>query len=167
MLGDFPDPDFIWATTQPAGDRTASGGQGDPYRTGKTRLVRFAFDRQHFFPWSSTREQFPSWTRSHVGRLEMAAEGKSDPATWWYRADPLPLALCLGIETRSYQDKLWRPLSVEAEVLVGKAPGAEGWMMVKIGDTVFGSAQRTDSAGRVGYEILSFRDPHRVETTSG
>jgi len=106
-IGGFPDPDFLWATSQSAGDYTASGAQ--EYRQGKIRLVRFKLERHQFVPWHEIVKQYPQWTSFHIAQLEKSAAGKSKPTDWYCRSEALSLANVLTIETRTWQS-LWTPL---------------------------------------------------------
>jgi hypothetical protein len=93
-IGGFP-CDFLWATTDSTGDRTAScnGNARAFYRDGVTR-----------------------WTPEHVARLErVALESDVSPATWRCRPMPLPLGKVLCIETKSYSSG-WHVLQ-DAKVL--------------------------------------------------
>jgi hypothetical protein len=76
-LGGFPDPDFLWATTSPRGDRTASGGIGG-YREGVTRLVRITLPLDDFTPWRQAANNHPEWTVDHI----YSAGGLTRPLTY-------------------------------------------------------------------------------------
>jgi hypothetical protein len=116
-IGGFP-CDFLWATTDSTGDRTAScnGNARAFYRDGVTRWVRFTLDAADFETWPATLQRFPEWTPEHVARLErVALESDVSPATWRCRPMPLPLGKVLCIETKSYSSG-WHVLQ-DAKVL--------------------------------------------------
>src|SRR5215203_1119572 len=79
-IGGFPDLDFLWATTSPIGDRSASCGAQD-YREGMTRLVRITLHVEDFEPWPQITARFPAWTADHIRQLESAAR-QSSPQDW-------------------------------------------------------------------------------------
>jgi hypothetical protein len=151
QLGGFPDPDFLWATTSPVGDRSAtcSGGLcAELYRAGKTRLVRFTLREDDFTRWRDIVRVFPAWTAKHVARLERVA--KDSPAAWWCRAEPLPSSRWVGIETRSYAFAGWRPLT-DAEVI--SAPdGALG--VIAEGRRFFSRQHEAAREGATAYTML-------------
>lgn len=148
-IGGFPDPDFLWATTQAVGDYTASGTQA--YRSGQTRLVRFTLQRKHFRPWPEITTDYPQWTPTHIERLEHAARELSNPADWFCRAEPLALSEVLEIETRSWRSG-WVPLESRKVVRIEGMPGA---LAVTAAGRVFISRQVEIQNGTVAYEFWS------------
>jgi len=155
-IGDFPDPDFLWATTDPVGDLTSSAERGPYYRSGKTRHVRFTFDVALFFSWSEVFQRYPQWTEQQVERLHRAAEGKSNPVRWWCSADPIPIARCTAIHTRSYADNRWLlfepgtgvPMSVAQDNI---------WLAIQVAGTTFASRMYRSPSGLEGYEVRTTR----------
>ena len=154
-IGGFPDPDFLWATTEAAGDLTSSANRGEPYRSGKMRHVRFALESALFFPWQQVAERFPQWTVDEMERLVRAAKGSAKPSAWWCCADPVPLSSCLYIETRSYNDNRWVSLPRDAEAR--PVDGLHGglWLGVKIAGRLFASREEPFIDGAVGYQIAT------------
>jgi hypothetical protein len=57
--GNFPKPDFLWATTDRRGDRTASAWAS--YRKGSA-LVRLTLHADDFELWPDIVSRFPQWT---------------------------------------------------------------------------------------------------------
>lgn len=111
-IGGFPDPDFLWATTDAQGDGTASGGQRGGYRTGDNLIVRFALKSEDFMPWADVPANFPAWKPNDIERLEKVARSQGvKPSTWWCRAEPLKVDAATPIEFRSYANNRWVALS--------------------------------------------------------
>jgi hypothetical protein len=79
QIGGYPDPDFLWATTSPDGDGSASASR-EAFRSGLTQMVRFVLHTDDFEPWPTIVERSPQWTPDIVAQLENAARGKSSPA---------------------------------------------------------------------------------------
>ncbi|WP_267427357.1 hypothetical protein [Methylobacterium sp. GC_Met_2] len=146
QIGGFPDPDFLWATTSATGDRTASASM-PALREGRVRLVRFTLAAQDFEPWDTIVSRVPAWTPNHVERLERAAIGKSRPQDWRCRLAPLPADQWVGIETRSYTDKVWRPLPTPWSVIPLDAQS----YAVQIGAKVYASTAVPGPHGMAAY----------------
>lgn len=149
-LGGFPDPDFLWATTQSVGDYTASGAT-QAYRNGQTRLVRFTLRREHFRPWRDIVKEFPQWTASHIERLESSARGLSNPADWFCRVEPLPLSEVVAIETRAWRG-VWAAL--ESQETLG-VEGIAGALAIFAAGRAFVSRQIETHHGALAYECWS------------
>ncbi|MGF3027912.1 hypothetical protein ACQVP2_34610 [Methylobacterium aquaticum] len=146
-IGGYPNPDFLWATTSPVGDRTASASR-EALRSGLTRTVRFVLSAEDFIPWPQILGGYPAWTPDHIMRLEKAAAGLSSPTTWRCRAAALPRSAWLGIETRSYIDKRWLPLSLDEPVIEdGAALGL--W----IDHRLYVSERIESLSGATGYRV--------------
>lgn len=149
-IGGFPQPDFLWATSDPQGDRTASAHRGDYWRRGALWHARFVLDPADFLRWADNRDSLPGWTADHVGRLE-AAKGAS-PSAWWYREASLPLSACRAVEVRSYAVNRWR------QALLGQPIGVDGGagLSITIGTRVFASAREAGAGPGGGdiYDIL-------------
>ena len=103
--GGFPKPDFLWATTNGAGDPTVTFY--DAYRAGRIAMVRFGLDPSTFFPWAEARERNPAWTEDHVRRLEERARGAS-PAEWRCSMEPYPMEEVQSLSIRTYTGR-WAP----------------------------------------------------------
>ena len=112
-ISNTADPDFLWATPDINGDRTAAACM-QAYRSGQTQLVRFTLTLGDFEPWPNIVKRYQQWTREQIERLEQAARQRgSGPERWHCRVDALPAEKWLAIETKSYSDK-WK-LSVSRD----------------------------------------------------
>jgi hypothetical protein len=150
-IAGFPVPDFLWATTDARGDRSATsaiGGSDDAYRAGVTRQVRFTLHGEDFQKWPDITRDYPAWTSEQVARLELAA--KSSPAAWRCRAEPLSEARWLGIETRSYFAPTWKPLQNRKVFSL-----SNDTLGIMIEDKLYCSRECKDEAGNpTGYIII-------------
>jgi hypothetical protein len=156
-IGGYPDPDFLWATTDHQGDATASAHRGEHYRSGKIRHVRFVLDSADFIPWSDISAAFPSWTPDHIDRLEGFARSKStSPSSWWVRAEPIAVERA-RIETRSYTNNRWTLLSTP-DVVSGDEPG---WLTIAIGGKTFASRMSDGPDGQGAFEVGELMRPSR------
>src|SRR5262245_16793805 len=150
-VGGYPSPEFVWATSEARGSRTAAGGARG-YREDKVRLVRFTLDVADFEPWSGIGARYPTWTPDQIAQLEASAVAKGDdPATWWCRVDPLPLARVILIETRAYRGPGWQPWTDRTLVV-----GPEDSVGVVVGDVEFLSKKVTTASGSIAYAMISF-----------
>jgi hypothetical protein len=78
QIGDFPD-DFLWATSDPMGDPTAtstSAAARARYRDGLIANVRFVLARDDFAPRLTVKETYPQWTPKHCAMLERCVTPK-------------------------------------------------------------------------------------------
>jgi hypothetical protein len=108
-IWDFPSADFLWATTDARGDRTASVDR-KALRKGFTREVRFTLEAADFEPWSGIRRRFPQWTPEQIDRLERFARSRRvSPDRWRCRPDPLSSDRWGLVETKTYMGG-WKPL---------------------------------------------------------
>lgn len=155
-LGGFPDPDFLWATTIPIPDGTASSGGTAALaalRRGDTRAVRFTLRADDFLPWPDIVKDFPAWTPAEVKRLERAARGRSSPSSWRCRAEPLPASHWISVETRGWADSTWSPVDPDAE-LIDLGDEALGlWL----GELAYFSGKTPQPSGQVGYAVFTGR----------
>jgi hypothetical protein len=150
-IGAFPDHDFLWATSNPRGDDTASIVRDDSYRSGKARHVRFVLDADDFIPWQQVPDRFLHWTEEHAHRLEEIA-GKTAASEWWCRPTSLHLSGCARIETRSYVNNRWVVLPGGLEITeVTQSDGV--WLSVRIGGAVFASQKTKGICGSSGYRF--------------
>jgi hypothetical protein len=168
VVGNFPDPDFIWVTTCEAGDDTAAGNRRTVgFRSGARYFVRFTLRDEDFEPWPDITRNYPAWTASEVVRLEgRAAHPERNPALWRARVAPLPRTAWQAIHVRSYQQPQWKPIPLDTPALT-LAPHGKTVMdgtavvsltegvakAVKIGNRVFSSVRSTAPDGRTGYAI--------------
>lgn len=148
-IGGFPDPDFLWATTQAIPDRTASA-EFDAMRKGLTRCVRFILSPADFERWPDATASFSAWTLEQIARLEHAARGKSSPGDWRCRAAALPRASWLGIETRRYRDNGWTPFDLSEEPV----EFSQGALGVWIRGRAYVSAKTKGPDGADGYQVF-------------
>jgi hypothetical protein len=149
-VGKFPNPEFIWATTDYRGSRTAAIGPG--YRDGTWLLVRLTLSADDFEPWARIPSLYPTWTPEAVERLERSGRKMGDdPAQWWCRAGSLPLSRIVAIETKAYRASNWAALC--SREIIGSPDGALG---IVIGGTMFFSTQFKESDGRTGYLVGSY-----------
>lgn len=138
--------DVLWATSNPAGDRSASIDRGGDWRGGDLLHVRFALDEADFQPWSEARGTL-GWPATDVSRLE-TTKG-AEPAAWWIRREPLMIDGTV-IEIRSYADNRWRAVDLEAPMDAGR-----GAMLIQIGRRAFGSIREAGYAGGSAYTVVS------------
>ena len=160
QYGGFPDPDFLWATTMPIPDATASpAGQKatQALREGRTRLVRFTLRADDFCSWPAIVADYPAWTPGEVRRLEKAAHGKSNPKHWRCRAEALPRAAWVAVETRGWVDREWRPLDPDAELVNLGVETGDDCLGVWIGDLAYFSGLIPQANGSVGYTAFAGR----------
>lgn len=154
-LGGFPDPDFLWATTMPIPDATASAGGTAALaalKDGRTRTVRFTLRASDFQGWPEITTSLPAWTPSEVRRLEKAARTTS-PRHWRCRVDALPCKAWVAVETRGFRDREWSPVDPDVE-LIDLGDGALGlW----IGELAYFSGQIPQPNGNMGYTVFTGR----------
>ena len=86
--------DFIWATADPNGERTAAGAigtWGKAYRDGDFLKVRLTLDGDGFAPWRDVISHH--WSPAWIDRYEATARGcRQSTETWQCRENDLPLA---------------------------------------------------------------------------
>jgi hypothetical protein len=167
-IGGMPDPDFLWATTDSRGDRTASSShQSEMYRKGRARMVRFTLRAHDFEPWRKLVDRHPAWTSVFIDRLVRAARAvRSSPDTWLRRTEPLPWRNWISVETRSpYGDNIWLPFEgpFDGPVIVDCG---DGYMGVKIKGKVFASRPHSLPNGNRAYEIWRGADDIGVVLSS-
>src|SRR5712691_7529216 len=122
-IGNYPSPEFVWATTDARGDRSAAASK-QGVREGLTRLVRFTLAVGDFEPWPVARARFPQWTPEKIEKLERTGKARgSSPLTWHCRVDPLPADRWLSIETKKYTGS-WQTLQSRDLVFQPDAPDA-------------------------------------------
>lgn len=127
-------PPFVWATTNPLGEPNSSA-MDDKYRNGVSHLVRFVMSTERFQPWNNVIGNLPA--RSRNAMVEIVAKIKlTAHRDWWASTRPVPINE-LAIETRSYTDKIWRPLPSRKVIKVGMPSGQDGARAVKIGPDLF------------------------------
>ncbi|WEZ84625.1 hypothetical protein P6U16_08655 [Rhizobium sp. 32-5/1] len=146
-IADFPSPDFVWATTSPRGDITATVRDG--YRLGIVKLVRLTFEETEFFPWAEVQGRYPEWTSQHVAALERAAQPQ-DIRGWLCRASDLPVSLAKAIDVRTYTNNTWRPVT---DLEVRQATNSDGseWRVMRLLGQVEASSRKVRRDG--GFEF--------------
>jgi len=161
-IGNFPDPDFLWATTCERGDRTSSISQND-YRNGVTQIVRFTLSATDFEPWPAITESFPQWTAKHIAALESAAQkrGVTDFSAWRCRVTPLSVSDVIKIEVKAYTGQ-WRVLDPAHSKFIRGPAG--GFRAVILGGFVYGAERHKFPDGGYGFNNL-FRAPHDAAIT--
>jgi hypothetical protein len=138
QIGGFP-VDFLWATTNAQGDRTASAMQ--LYRKGVTALVRLTLRVADFELWPDILERFPQWTSEHARLLEAAARrrGETNFGRWRARAEALPLSSVISVGAKTYS-RNWKAVDLQdARLRHLKDPTARG---VLLNGSVYFSIQR-------------------------
>jgi hypothetical protein len=144
--GFFPDPDFLWATTNPHIGRTATATNQDAlYRSGGIFPVRYILPSDESFPWSEALDRNPVWTREHVTVLE--GNRYAEPQQWFCRIEPLPLSRTLGVEWRRYANPKWTPVSNDMEILTGPPE----MTTLRIGHMAFLSERVQEPGRRTAY----------------
>jgi hypothetical protein len=118
--GGYPDPDFVWATTDGRGCRTAAGlgnwSREQVKRDIELPVVRLTLDAEDFEPWRAIAPRYPAWTPRHIDALEASAiKRRDDPRTWRCRVEPLSLSRVRLIEARTYTSS-WRPIELPTEI---------------------------------------------------
>lgn len=163
--GGFPDPDFLWATLNPSGDRTASGGR-EPYRQGLVRVVRFTLAEEDFFPWSEVTTRHSEWTPDHIRQLELAAKGMSAPKDWYCRAESLSKERWLKIETKSYLEGRWTNFDLESPLYAAHGRVAPA-LALQFGNRMLVSTRHLSLDGTESYsvDIEDAKPPSVLETT--
>jgi hypothetical protein len=154
-FGHYPPPAFIWATSNSLGEPNSSA-MGDNYRSGVSRLVRFTLPTECFIPWANMHEHFEGWSLEFqawlisVGKSWASQRGseRASYLNWLVCAQPVPISDVV-IESRSYTDKIWRPLPSRDVVELALPPGHSNGRAVKIGSDLFLSWTAEDGTGRV------------------
>jgi len=128
--GRYPDPDFLWATTNPRGSMSATWSK-EGYRQQITRLVRFTLWACDFEPWLDVVGRYPAWTSGFVENLKLTARGDHH-IDWVARVEPLQSIGWAAIHTKGY-DGDWRPWAGSAMVL------ADDTLAIQVDDALYES----------------------------
>ncbi|MCK4207180.1 hypothetical protein J3U99_20640 [Brucella pituitosa] len=151
-VSDFPNPDFIWATSDSRGDRTATGMMADAYRDGGLMMVRFTLSARDFFPWASVQSHNASWNNKHVEKLEKIAKADGvNPANWWCRDENLDLDKVLIIHWRSYANNTWKVFDGTGLGQVQQGGGL--WRTVELGGKTYASTKVVGPQGQDAFNI--------------
>lgn len=111
----YPNPDFLWATTNHRGSPTATlVNNKELYKMGIIQCVRFTLDALDFQGWPQAALDHPDWTALHIATLnKTGVEMGDDPRTWRCRNGTLRRELWLAIHVRSYRDNRWVEIPCE------------------------------------------------------
>ena len=103
VSGDWP-RDFIWATTNPNGDRTVAA-----CRQKAIPRVRMAFDAVDLEPWEKAVDAHQDWTAHHKQLLLDGARdlGQASADGWFVAAGALSVASCRSVEVKTWESR-WR-----------------------------------------------------------
>lgn len=156
LIGGFPNPDFLWASTLPIPDGTASSaGKASlaELRNGNTQTVRFTLRDKDFQAWPEIITDFPAWTPSEVRRLERAARSGSNPRNWRCRAGSLPRTAWLAVEARGWSDVVWAPIDIHQELIDLGVPDGE-CLGVWIGRMAYCSGKTAQPNGANSYSVF-------------
>jgi len=146
-IGGYP-PDFLWATINKLGSRSASGNYSRSYRSGAIHLVRFTLHADDFEPWHEIVRRYPAWTPDHVERLEQA--GAEPSSLWRCRDASLPRSHWIEIATRTYTNNAWRPLALD----VSPTPCGDGFLGIVVDKRLYASRQIDQGEGHpIAYEL--------------
>ena len=109
-MEDLPSSNFLWATTDEHGDRTASAmhrWDEDTWCNDFVRLVRITLAAKDFEPWSEIITT--KWSPENIKLMEGRARAWGvSTGTWRCRTAPLALEQWLAVETRSFLGS-WHP----------------------------------------------------------
>jgi hypothetical protein len=150
QIGNFPDPDFLWATTDPLGDSTAASGTRlakAMYRQGIVAAVRFTLAMGDFMPWAVAKEKHPQWTSQQCARLEKNVPPKQ-VAQWYCRTEALPASRWLAVEFRTWKNPEWR--TVQRDMLHIPQDRSEG-LAIRLDDIIYHSQQIIKPGKPTGY----------------
>lgn len=150
--------DFVHATDDENGDRTAAGWWtwDKAYRAGTIRRVRITLAARDFEPWLTVVARYPDWTPDWITRLQEVARKQGQSASGWYcRPDPLPLAKAIAIDTRSYTGHRWEPFDLSSAVVLepktAKPTPDADTLGIKLGDKIYWSTREARSDGHDAY----------------
>lgn len=108
---------YIWATTNPAGDKTARAmitmhkGYEELFQHGLVQLIRFTLPSAGFVPWCDIKRE-SNWTRGQIRKLQQSDRKYFDEhgfAKWRCRREPLPITSALKVEAKLWGEG-WRPI---------------------------------------------------------
>jgi hypothetical protein len=149
-LGGYTSPEFVWASTDPRDDRSASITRGEPYRDGRVRHIRFTLPQDRFIPWREVPMRYPSWTSDQVARLEHSGKAlQTSPDNWWCRAGTLSLEDVISIDWRSYRCNQWKPLPGKGQLYTDLWP----MLVYRVEQHCFASEPVDGPRGEQGYAI--------------
>lgn len=101
-----PTDNYIWATSNPEYEHTASAFHLDDwFELGAAQIVRFTLNATDFVHWDEIRKT-PLWAGADVEMLKRRDKcaregcGEHDPSKWYLRRELLPLTSVLRIDAR-------------------------------------------------------------------
>ena len=116
---------YLWATTNPAGDKTARAmitmhkGYEELFQHGLVQLIRFTLPSAGFVPWCDIKRE-SNWTRGQIRKLQQSDRKYFDEhgfAKWRCRREPLPITSALKVEA-----KLWEKVGGKSRQRANIAP---------------------------------------------
>jgi hypothetical protein len=152
-IGNFPDPDFLWATTQRVGDPSATcqatvGDKG--YRDGLTRRVRFTLHADDFIPWRLAWRK-GLWTLTQADALERSGlDMGSNPTHWLCRSELLMRERWLAVETKAWNESAWHSLCLDCSPV---RDGDDNRLAMKIRGKTYRTERIEFGNGRVAYGV--------------
>lgn len=149
--------DFIWTTTEAAGERTATGLSklaAPKYRSGELTLVRLTLDGDGFEPWRDAVMRH-GWTPDLIAKYERATPNRQSMASWYVRADNLPLTHVLAADTRTYLGHRWEPFDITHAVIKEATGGPAGadCLGIEIGGKMYWSERTLRPDGHDSYRF--------------
>ena len=99
---------YLWATTSPAGERTALASdhcKNDDWEQGRVLLVKFTLPDTGFVPFVKIRK---TWTPQQAATwLPLKDLARFGVSKWRCRRDPLPLSSVLRVDVKIYGERRW------------------------------------------------------------
>jgi hypothetical protein len=137
--------EFLWATTDPKGDRLSSvGGRGtgrEAFIDGRLRAIRFTIDADGFQDGWREAATKHHLSDSATDRADCAMRYKQSTKPWRWRLDPVLVDQCL-IEMKGYRDNRWAP--VEKFSLIDLPTNIDGFTIIRLGDLIFMSRKTAE-----------------------
>jgi hypothetical protein len=164
MPGDDGLPEFLHATSNPHGERTASldveFGKDEFYQNGVFARVRFTLNADDFEQWLTVVRRYPEWTPEKIKNLENIGHKLGvSPYSWYARAEPLSLDKVVAVHTRTAAERGWRPFDL-ATAQTLQIEGMPNAMGVVIGEHWYCSESYVNPDGNHGFR---FKRPFPVE----
>jgi hypothetical protein len=150
-------PEFVHATSNPHGEKTASldaeVGKDSFYQAGVLARVRFTLNAEDFEQWLTIVRRYPQWTPAAVKNLESIGHKLGvSPYSWYARAEALKLDRVVAVHTMTRPDNRWQPFDLSAAEFwtVKDRPNAMG---VLISGKLYFSESYVEPDGRTGYRF--------------
>lgn len=149
-MGDYPKHDFLWATTDTRGARSATlAAAREHYKKGSILLVRVTLHAEDFKPWREAMADTPEWTPELIARLARTGREMGDnPDNWVCHEGDLPRSRWVAIHARSYRNPSLIDIPLDANIV----RDGEFLGVTIEGRTLF-SRQGLTKDGTTGYEI--------------